>query len=257
VRRLLHWAIVAGWVVLCAISLYAAITAGSEGVGITNTTTASVTIDTDTSPATTLIVACVASNEGVAAPTISSSPSLTWNARTAYVRGGTTTRTQLHWALATSVSDTHSITSSVVVASFPVVGAIGLAGTETSTPYDTENGANSGGTSVTVPSITPSANGAVLVSCATGSDNDGTDSMDAEAGFTEGTESHYSAGAHWGLRMAYKIQTTATAEDTVWDMTAGSNEWVATTAAFKAPSAGGGALPCVGAFGLLGVGCNP
>ncbi len=167
------------------------------------------TTSIDTTGAT-LIVICMASYGASAVPTVSDSKSNTWITRTSYTPGGDTTRHTIAYCENPTVGSGHTFTLSGS-GIYPAAEVRAFSGTLTASSYDTENGTStsSGVTSQAVGSVTPAANGEVLV--AGWSLYGGITSPSVNSGFTLGTGVAYGAGSNFGLQSAYLIQTSAAA----------------------------------------------
>ena len=189
------------------------------------------TTGVDTSGAN-LIVLLVSSYHAGGAVTVSDSKSNTWTALTQ--RNSTTDiRARLYYCASPTVGASHTFTASGS-GIYPSLGAIAFSGAAAS-PFDLESGgAAESGTTSQPGSITPGENNCVLVS---GVGNGGT-GMSINSGFTASSVD-FSFGAHNGGGIAYKIQTTAGAENPTWSWTTSSANATA-MASFKAEAAAGG-----------------
>lgn len=218
-----------------AIALVANVGAGSATSN--NVTTGSI----DTTGAD-LIVIVVSAYGG--APTLSDSKGNTWTARTSY---GPIHVCKIYYCASPTVGSGHTftLTSSTL---YPTVNVAAFSGTH-ATPYDVENGyAEVGAPSTTGQpgSVTPSEDNEVLI---TGTTHASTVSSIGSS-FTITDNIAYGAGTNIGGAMAYKIQTSAGAENPTW--TYGSAQYfTASIATFKA---GGGGAAVVSRLCLLGVG---
>lgn len=118
---------------------------------------------------------------------------------------------------------------------------------------DQQNGAGAGGTvsSIQPGSITPSANGGLLLTNV--SDFGGVVGLSAPTGFSavEGVDA--SAGTNAGGFVASMTQATATAENPTWPFSFNPSFSAAAIVSFKPGSSGGGGC---GGLALLGVGCD-
>jgi len=203
---------------------YALLTSASAGsTGGNNVTTASV----DTTGAT-LLVLCV-SCYGTGAPTVSDSKGNTWTSLT--TRGATAIGFRMHYCVPTSVGTGHTFTASSSGLS-PSICAAAFSGAA-AVPFEAE----SGGTSATPGSITPSEANELLV---TGVSWYPSGTVSLTGGFTLPEQVNYLAANHIGCGLAYLIQTSAAAANPTWSSTGGFSEVASAMAAFKAAAGGGG-----------------
>ena len=205
-----------------AIAHVVSTTAGASAPGTTVTTSS-----VDTTGANLLVVA-VSYYGSANDPTLSDSKGNTWTGLTARESNGTSPAVRLYWCKPTSVGSGHTFTAAQA-GSFPVVSMSAFSGAATS-PYDQESGTAvaTGSTSYQPGSITPSENNCVLV---TGVATAGT-SHSVNSSFNA-TATDNLASNHIGGGIAYKIQTTAGAENPTWSWTTSTNR-AAAMASFKA-----------------------
>jgi hypothetical protein len=115
------------------------------------------------------------------------------------------------------------------------VGVAAFSGAAAS-PYDKESGvawnAPPSSTSVASPPWTPAENNELIVGGLVMGASDNSPSIDS--GFTVLQSIASSPGVVYGMGIAYKIQTTATAEDPTWTWVGGGSDGATTIAAFKA-----------------------
>lgn len=200
-----------------------AITSGAAG----GTTTAK-----DTTGATLLVLA-IAYNQFSGAPTVSDSKSNIWTPLTA--QGSTNVHaSRIYYAQNPTVGTGHTFTIAGA-SSNSIAAMLAFSNTKTASVFDAENTAfgNSATTSLQPGSVTPSANGAVIVTLVA-LDSDGTNVPAIGSGFTitDAVAPFSTAGAD-GLSAAYFIQPTAAAINPTW--TWGVNDFPsANIAAFKA-----------------------
>lgn len=164
---------------------------------------------------------------------ISDSKSNTWNILTAHDPGGDAIST-IAWTRATSVGTAHTFTfNRGGNTTYPAICVAAFSGSNTS-PADQQNGNYSlTVTSLATGSITPTANGALLIAgLATGAAEGSTPAIDLSFSITN--NSNFSAGVAIGSHLAWKTQTTAAAINPTWSWT---NSIAAGTAiaSFKAP----------------------
>jgi len=165
-------------------------------------------------------------------PTVSDSSSNTWTPGTAYHYPGDNRWIRMYYVASPTVSSSQTF-SATGTNGYAPIAVVGFAGTALSSPLDAENGASTFGASLNTGSVTPSTNGQVLI---TGCANSGTI---ATIGSSFNLVENQSKAATYGLALAYKIQTTAGAENPLWTPTA-SVALLADIATFKAASGGGG-----------------
>lgn len=183
-----------------------------------------------------LLVVNVAWYPAVTDPlTISDSKSNTWTALTQHGTGGagaTTMHQRLYYCFGGTVGSGHTFTGSGT-GTFPSAQVCAFSGVASS-PFDVQGGNQvTSATSITIGSITPSADNAVLV---TGIAYDGTATdtdVTVDSGFTKSDTNAYSAGNFIGGAMAYKILSAATATNPVWSMVASNPSIAGTVASFK------------------------
>lgn len=204
--------------------------AGGTSGDTSNVTTSAI----DTTGAN-LLIACVAYISGTAS--VTDSKSNTWSALTAI---NSSVDVRAFYVSAPTVGSGHTVTGSAAVG-FPSVSLVALSGAKVSTPFDVENGAGAGGTSVATGNVTPSENNEIVLTCLStgGSTITG---VSGGAGFTILDTVNFLTGNHLGLSHAYQIQTTAATVSATWT-TAGVANKSATAATFKAEPVVGGTLP--------------
>lgn len=205
-----------------AIAHVVSTSAGSTGG--TTVTTSSV----DTTGANLLVVA-VSYYGNTTDPVLSDNKGNTWTGLTAREQSGTTMSVRLYYCVPTSVGTGHTFTAGPGGTSYPTISVSAFSGAAAS-PYDQETGAATAGnvTSFQPGSITPSENNCVLV---TGVSTAGT-SHTINSSFNA-TSTDNSAANHLGGGIAYKIQTTAGAENPTWSWTTSTSK-AAAMASFKA-----------------------
>lgn len=183
-------------------------------------------------------------NKALTSVTISDSKGNTWTPRTAKtLTGGSTEQTQIHYCAPTSVGSGHTFTvTSDTSGSYSSVTVLAFSGAH-ATPYDTESaGATDvGGTTIQPGSLTPSADGAVIVASAV-QNGTMTNSFTVDGGFTEAADSQYN-NFSVGASVAYLIQTSAAAANPTFTFVDSSSGMAAVMAAFKAAAGSSTALP--------------
>lgn len=179
----------------------------------------------------TLIVLAVAQDTASTAPT--DSKGNTWTALTQYTQGNS--RIQLWRCINPAVGSGHTFavgTSS----GYPAIGMIAVSGT--SPTYDAVNGAGGSGVStIATGTVTPSANGAFLVTAYTAYNAGNV--VGASSPFDTETAAINVGGSNVALGMSYAIQGTAAAQGCTW--THSSTDTLAATIAAFVEAGGGGA----------------
>lgn len=172
-----------------------------------------------------LIVVAIGSYVPNGAAAITDSKSNTWTALTA--RASTNARVRLYYTVPSSVGSGHTFTSTATGA-FPFCSVVVMSGAHAS-PFDQESGGNAAsGTSSQPGSITPSENNCVLI---TGLNFYTGNTATINSSFTR-QATNYGVSNNLAGGIAYKIQTTAGAENPTWSWT-GSAENATAMASFK------------------------
>lgn len=187
-------------------------------------------IDTTGADFLFLLVACDAG----ANPTVSDNKGNTWTALTSYVNGANI-RIRPYYCIPSSVGSGHTFiaTGSFVYASVLVEA---FSGVKQTSPLDVENGASGFASTLQPGSVTPSENNELLISCL-GINSSGTP-ISINSSFNKTDELNFVGGTNYGGALAYKIQTTASAENPTWTRT-NTNGMAASIHAFKAATASG------------------
>ena len=216
---------------------------GSASAGSTDGTNAT-TAGFDTTGAN-FIAICLSGVTGSTAPT--DNKSNTYTARTRYSSGGV--GIVLYYVQAPTVGSGHTFTISSG-GSVPSIFAIALSGSDV-TPFDVENGGNGAGVTSHQPgSVTPSVDNELLISCLNYAD---TTTISINSSFTLPVQEPLVGGQHYGGALAYKIQTSAGAENPTWSWTNVSSV-SAGIYTFKASSGGSSPASTPNYLTLLGVG---
>jgi len=201
----------------------------------------SVTTDAiDTSGAD--FIAIVLTTFSGSAGTLSDSKGNTWTPRTYYGSAGDA-RVRIYYCASAVVGSGHTF-SFTETAKFPALSVIALSGVH-ATPYDVENGnaTSVGGTTRQPGSVTPSEDNEILI---TGYSGYSSALSSINSGFTLLDSGTYNTHA-MTTGLAYKIQTTAGAENPTWT-SVGSNSCAAAIATFKSAGAATG-QPAMRRFG--------
>lgn len=194
-----------------------------SGVATPSSNATSVTSATLDSTGANFLIACVSNFGGGADGTVTDNKSNTWNLKTRFIGG--VSSVQCSWSKPTSVGSGHTVSNT---STQPSIGFAAFSNVNAS-PFDTEVGTNGASTNPAGGSITPSANGALLVS-STGNLTDSSGSIDSSfilIGSYQGV-----SGNNFGFGMAYFLQTTAAAINPTWTVSNG-NPWAAVNLAFK------------------------
>lgn len=199
-----------------------------------------VTTDAIDTTGANLLVVSLAKN-GTPTVTLSDSKGNTWTALTE--RSSSSQYNQLYYCLAPVVGSGHTVTATYSGAAYHVVGVAAFSGVAA---FESQSGfAGASGTSRQPGSVTPVANGALIVSalnCGAGT------AISINSGFTAQALS-YSVGHNIGSGLAYLAQSTAAAVNPTWTWTtSGANAstiavfsgavTAATTTTLSGPAAG-------------------
>jgi hypothetical protein len=220
-----------------AIALVASASAGGDGS--TSTTAGINTTGAD------LIAVCV-SGLAPASGTLTDSKSNTWQARTVY--GSINNKSRWYYAINPTVGSGHTFTFSNSSA-FCSLAVLAFSGADTTAPFDQENGASAAAVTSHQPgSVTPSVNDEVLVATLS---FDSSNTISVNSSFTVATQ--VDLGTCYGIAAAYKVQTSAGAENPTFSWSSSAN----VSAAIATFKSAGGAPPAStlrSRLSLLGVG---
>lgn len=180
-----------------------------------------------------LLVLVVHEYSGGSHSTPSDSKSNTWTGLT--VRdNGSLTRTRIYYAKNPTVGSGHTFTYSAS-GSFPLIQVLAFSGADLSAPFDQENGTTGSSASAAPGSVTPGVDNEALVAAVC--NNGGITAVGSS--FTLELNMNTVAGVNMGGATAYKVQTSAGAENPAFTLSA--SPWSAVIATFKAAGGGGGA----------------
>lgn len=218
--------------VRAAIAVVAA--TGASG-GLSSVTTSN--IDTTGS---SLITVVLASASGANAITDSASNS--WSSLTAYGAGP---QVRIFYKVSPTTSATHTFSTGDFAASICVIAFSGTGGYGSQ-----ETGASNGsGTTLATGSITPAVNNTLLVTGFTHNNNSGTPDASVDSSFSEQADVAANAGNNVACAIAYKVQTTATAENVTWSQPNGGAISKATgIAVFLEPAVSSASVPMILGF---------
>lgn len=202
----------------------ALITNGGAASGDTNGAIVSA-LNTSTANA---LFATVSSYLANAEPTLSDFYSNIWIPLTAQTIGGLL-RQRLWYCAGAIVGSGHTFTVSGT-ASFPALCVAAFSNVNAS-PFGSENGATTGGQTLSTGSVTPAVNGSLLI---TGLQFNyiGSTVPTVDSSFILTNSTAPSGSSSFGAAMAYKIQTTAGAENPQWAVPGGVNGLAASIATF-------------------------
>src|SRR5574341_912330 len=194
--------------------------------------TSSVTSDAVDTTGSSLLVVAVSSYAVVAVATVTDSKSNTWTQLTTRTDpGANLSRQTLYYAQNPTVGTGHTFTASTSpTASFPAIGVYAFSGTATTAVFDVENGNGADAvTSIQPGSVTPTQNNEVVVAALC---FESSDTISIGSGFTLSDQVPWVVNVNFGLAIAYKIQTTAGAENPTWSWTT-SDDIATAIATFK------------------------
>lgn len=231
-------------VLAMSVIVLAAITAGNTVTGGSlDTNNVAATGAISTAGASLLVVGLGSYQGGAVQAVITDSPggggANTWTPHT--VRNSTNARMLISHVTNPTVNASHTFATTTGNVTYPAISVQAFLGVDTSSPFDTENGANTGGaTTLATGNVTPSANGAVLFACLTIGVVD-VPTMGG-SGWSSPVGVAYNVGLSYGVWCSYKIQTTATAEGATFNWSS-STEAAASITAFKVAGGGPAATP--------------
>lgn len=206
----------------------------------------------DTTGSTLLVISCSwYSPVGTEAITASDSKSNTWTGLTAIHQ--VTMATQIFYvnSATPTVGSGHTFNCAGTT-TYPVVGFVAASGGKAA-PFDQQsNNWNSGVTSVTTGSISPTEDNELVIAAMTG---DGSSSLTINGGFTTRSTTNISGGVTMSGGIATLVQTTGATAGPTWSWS-GTSGATAVIASFKtAPAASAcGQLMLVGVGSCLGGG---
>lgn len=193
----------------------------------------------DTTGATFL---CVTINNFFTDPataTVSDSKGNTFSKTASHVTAGGEANTIIFYCWSSCIVGTsHTVT--VTIASFPGITFSAFSGVKTSAnPLDQQNGAfsNTGVSTIATGSITPSANGTLIVT-SVGSGGSLSSGFSINSGFTIIEQLPYAGGNNEANASAYLVQGSAAAVNPTWTWTAGNSAAVVIASFLPAPSSG-------------------
>lgn len=176
-----------------------------------------------------LIVVAVSRYSAGPAVTLSDSASNTWTALTESINTTGSLACRLYYCAnpTTSASHTFTVAGTGIYSS---LAAVAFSGGTNASPFDLENGATGTSASATSGGITPSQNNeAVVIATA---DDGAIANASIDGGFTRVETQLFGGGDHFGLNVAYLIQTTAAAANPTFTYTNTPN-WACRIASFK------------------------
>lgn len=187
-----------------------------------------------------LIVVAISDYAIQPASILSDSKSNTWNALTPAIGSAPYERTTLYYCYNPTVGAGHTFTATSPSGfTYPSINVSAWSGSAAS-PFDVENGGGSPGvSSIQAGSITPSANGELIIAA---NCFEHTAAWSIDSGFTITDQDVYGGGNNFGGAMAYFVQTTAAAINPTWTNSQ-SNNVSAAIASFKVSGAPPAATP--------------
>jgi len=181
-----------------------------------------------------LIVISISWYIGGTAPVLTDNKSNTWTALTEH-DANIISSVRMYYCVGGTVGTGHTFTATGT-GSAPALCMTCYSGAASS-PLDTQNGAgtSASGATLNTGSVTPAANGSLIVSglCWDTSGQTAANSL----GWSISDQSDGVSGVSMGASMAYLIQTTASAVNLQWSLTTGGN-LAANVAVFKAATTG-------------------
>jgi hypothetical protein len=169
----------------------------------------------------------VVNSYGVAV-SLADSKSNTWIPLVEYGGGP---RIRLFYCLGPTVGSGHTFTGTAS-GGFPSVSVLALSGVLAASAFDAENGA----AAVQPGSVTPSEDNEILITSLSFYPSN---TVSINSGFTISNQVDFSNGVNMGLAMAYKIQTSAGAENPTWSPSSSFTEQASAIACFKSAAASG------------------
>lgn len=203
---------------------------GAQGNGNVSVTTGTI----NTTGADLLIAFTSSSNGNFPTVVITDSKGNTWNPLSVSIAGSNGNRGQLFWSSPSSVGSGHTFTADTATGDkFFGLCVQAFSGAHAS-PYASEVGtALSSATSGQPGSITPPEDNCVIVAGIGTLDN----SPSINSGFTITDDAPSRSGQNYGAALAYKVQTTAGAENPTWSWSIAS-ESALRSAVFKSSTTG-------------------
>lgn len=183
------------------------------------------------------------SSYGMPTASVTDNKGNTYTALTGTANGPSGAACKLYYCANPTVGTGHTVTFSQGL-SYPVISVAVFSGVTTTSPFDVENGANSTtNTSLAPGSVTPTANGEVLISVL--SLAAAYSGLGIDSSFSIAQSQAYSGGNNMGGAIAYYVQPTAAAINPTWSWT--SSVGCATTiASFKAAAAAANPVGVIG-----------
>lgn len=205
--------------------LSAAIKASTGGLAVT-------TNAVDTTGANLLVAVPVSYQPSFTSGTVTDSKGNSWTALTVKFSG--VGRVRIFYSVPTSVGSGHTFTYDGDGGTpFPSLYVVAASGAH-ATPYESENGATTTGTSLQPGSVTPAEDGCLVI---TGLSSVGGNSQTIDGGFTR-LQVDINGGNNLAAAGAYLIQGTAGAVNPTWSWS-GSNDGAAVVAVFKPAATAG------------------
>jgi len=193
----------------------------------------------DTTGANLLLLA-VGSHSSGPTVTVSDSKSNTWTGLTEYQPGGGGSEIKIFHCLSPSVGSGHTFTATGN-ASFSALAMFAFSNSGASA-FDKESGLGDDGTLTDIEpgSVTPAADNALLVSALVVAAP--LSAIGIGSSFTLQEAEDYTPGESMGVAFAYKIQTSAGAENPTWTWGGNGTNLAASIAVFNLAGGGGGGI---------------
>lgn len=220
------------------------VTGVTANLGVNGGTTSSVD-----STGASLLVVVVSSYDLSSEPTLTDSKGNTWTGLTAQGPGGSNQRVRIFYAANPTVGSSHTFTLSGST-TYSSVSALAFSGAKTASPFDQQNGATGGSTSLATGSVTPSEDGELVVAGI--ALDSAPSSLTIDSGFSTPAVVYFLGGSSYGVGSAYKIQTTAAAVNPTWSWT-GSSGQAAAIATFKVAAGGASVIKTVDGLAIASV----
>lgn len=212
--------------------------AGAASSNNSNVTTSSVN-----TTGANLIVLATGNYAPGTQPTVSDSKGNTWTALSTYT--AILSRVKMWYCLNPTVGSGHTFSAATTGAA-PAICIAAFSGVKISGAYEAETGNNvAPGTSLQPGSITPAEDNEVQVTALAIS---AVETLSINSSFSITNQIAFGAGTNYGLGMAYRIQTTATAVNPTWSWSASRYSAAGmSTYKYEAPSG----HPAIRRLGLL------
>jgi hypothetical protein len=195
------------------------------GTSKESTDTINVTTDAIDTTGANFLVLSIGSNDPTSPGTISDSKGNSWTPLTSYGK------TRIYYSIPTSVGVGHTFSNTS--GAFPAISVAAFRGVKQTLPFDVENGINTIQADPEASgSITPNENNELIITAA--AFGGAVTTVTTPSGFTLSSKVVGTPGVAYGSGIAYKIQTTAGAENPSWQTDSGAGMYGVGVASFKA-----------------------